>query len=100
MGHVRKKMVAVAFSSPKVQSVLGLLFLVVGIEVFAKPQDYHFPQLKLKILSGQKHLVARNEAQHALVIFWQSVRDGNPMLAHLPTNLAGRFSKNAWTPSE
>ena len=62
MRDVAEKMVAVAFSRPKVKAVLGTLLLILGVKVFAKPQDDHLPGFKLKIFAGQVDLVPRNEA--------------------------------------
>jgi hypothetical protein len=95
VGDVGEEVVAVSFSSPKVQSVFGPLFLVFGIEVLAKAKHDHFPNLKLEVSAGQKHLVPWNETQDPLIVFWEPILDGNPRLAHRPTNLGLRLSKKA-----
>lgn len=97
MRYVREEMVAVSLSSPKVKTVLGPLFLVAGVKIFAKPQDDHFSQFKLQVLSWQEHLVAWHKAEHALLIFWQLLCHGNPFagVRHRPVNWAGRLSRNA-----
>ena len=99
MSDVRKEVVAVAFSRPKMDAVLGFFLFVLGVEVFAKAQHNDFPKLELKILAREKHFVARDESEDALVVFGKGLIHGNPTFAHRPTKLAGRFSKKAWTPS-
>ena len=53
MSDVRKEVVAVALSRPKMDAVLGFFLFVFGVEVFAKAQHNDFPKLELKSATGK-----------------------------------------------
>lgn len=101
MGHIRKKVVAVALSRPKMPSVLLPLRRVVGIKVQTKPKHDDLPNLKLQVFARQKDAVPGHKGQHTLVIGWQLVPYVHPFasIPHFPVNSGLRFSKNAATPS-
>ena len=99
MCDVPKKVIAVSFTGPKMKAMLLPLLGILCIEVLAKPQHNHLTSFKLKVLSRQKHLVPGNEAQDALVVFWQHIIDVKPLQIHDPVNWGLRFSKKACTPS-
>lgn len=86
MRHVRKEVVAVSFTSPKVKAMLLPFFGILCIEILAEPQHNHLASFKLKVLSGQKNLVPGNEAQDALVVLWQRNVDIHPLHIHVPVN--------------
>ncbi len=99
MRDVRKKVVAVALSSPKMPPVFRFFLFVLGVKVFAKPQDQDLSQFRLKVFAWKKHLVAWDKSQDALIVLGESLVNRNPIFPHRPSNFAGRFSKNACTPS-
>lgn len=85
MGHIGKKVVAVAFTSPKMHTVLGALLLVVFVEVPTKPEHNHFAQFKLQVLPRQEHLISRDKSEHTLVMMWQCIPHIDPTVAgHFP----------------
>ena len=99
MRYVVEKVVAVAFSSPKVTPVFFAFFGLVGEIIPAEPQDNDLSNFKCQVLSGKEYAVAGDEGQDALVVLRQSVCYGNPFTGHDPLNLGARFSRNAATPS-
>jgi len=86
MCDVTKEVIAVSFTGPKVEAMLLPLFGILCIEVLAKPQHNHLASFKLKVLSGQKHLVPGNETKDALVVLRQPNVDIRPLHIHVPVN--------------
>ena len=78
MGYVAKKVIAIAFSLPKMRAIL-LVFLRSGqVEIFQKTEYDDISDFKFQGFSGQVHLVIRDKGQHALVVGGQLVVNINP----------------------
>ena len=69
MCHIVEEVIAVAFASPKMTSVLCAFFCLVGEVILAEPQDNDLANFKCQVLARQEHSVTWNERQHALVVF-------------------------------
>ena len=68
MRHVVEKVVAIAFSSPKVTPVFFAFFGLVGEVILAKPQYNDLSDFKCQVLSRKEYAVAGDKGQDALVV--------------------------------
>lgn len=70
MGNVGKKVIAVSFARPKMQSVFSLFLGIVFVKVELKMQHNDLSYFELITFSWEENFIPRDVGQNALIVLW------------------------------
>lgn len=79
MANVGKKMIAISFARPKMQSVFSLFLGFIFVKVELKMQYNDLSYFELITFSREENFILRDESQNPLIVFWQLFVDANPI---------------------